>query len=267
MLKENKNYVFIINNTFHIILYLSLIKRYNIRDYLLIINNTNNYFFLWKYNKVFNNNNIKYFVCSWENYNLKNFFYKIIFDYINCIVKLFKYRKYDLVISDDNNISNQIIINSLWTKNKNLLLINNNLYWLIYKKYNNVKNQKKLNIIYRYYLKLFKINKLRKIWVNYSYTKKYYINDINLNIIKENSLFLIDFFKDYFKTIKWIIKNDKNIILLSQNLIDEWRISKETYMTNLKMIKSKYKWYNLYIKPHPLENTNYYEKDYNVINK
>lgn len=266
MLKENKNYIFIINNLFHIIYFLSLINKYKIKNYLLIINNTNNFFYLWKYNKVFDENNIKYFVCCWENYKISNFVYKILFDYIYCYFKLIKYRNYNLVISDDNNISNQIIINSLGTKSKDLVLINNNLYWLIYKKYK-ISNNLKINKFYKYFLKLLKINKRREIWENYNYKSKYYIDNINQNIIKESEEYLFTIFSKYFKWLKWIIDSDKNIILFSQNIIDEWRIKKIEYLDNIRKIESRYKWYNLYIKPHPLENISYYENNYNIINK
>jgi hypothetical protein len=266
MLKENKNYVFIINNVFHIIYYISLINKFNIKKYLLIINNTNNFFYLWKYNKVFNENNIKYFVCCWENYNFKNFLYKIPFNYIYCYINLYKYRKYNLIISDDNNISNQIIINSVWIRNKELILINNNLYWLIYKKYK-FENKFKVNKIYNLFLKFCKINKRREIWKNYLYNKKYYIDAIDLSLIKDSKEYLENIFKSYIKWLDKIINNNNNIILFSQNLIDEWRINKSDYLRNLEKIQRKFQWYNLYIKPHPLENTTYYENEYKVINK
>ncbi len=267
MLKENKNYVFIVNNTFHIIYFLSLIKEYNIKNYLLVVNNTNNYFVLWKYDKLFKKNNINYIKCCWENYNYKIFLFKIIYDYIFCFIKLYKYRKYDLIISDDNNISNQIIINSIWSKSKSLFLINNNLYWLIYKKNKNINSSIKVNIFYNIILKFLWINKIRNIWENYNYSNKTYIDKIDFNPIKSNKKYLLQIFKDNIENIKKEINLNKNIILFSQNLIDEWRINKNDYLKELQKIKNKYIWYNIFIKPHPLENTSYYEKEYKVLNK
>ena len=262
---SEKKYCFTINNTFHIIYFLSIIKKYKLKNYLFIINNTNDFFISWKYNKIFDKENIKYKIIKWED-SFRKFPHSIIDIIIfkTYIINNLKYITwYKLIISWDSTISNNIIVKYLSKKNELFSLIDTTIYSMI--KNNNLYI---IYIIYKLYLKILWVNRWLKSWIFFNYKYKIYSKDLDKNIIKNNINYLECIFSKKLNKLN-NIKTNKNIIFLSQNIIDEYKINKNIFIEKIRKIKNFYdlKWYNFSVKPHPLENTSYYEKKFNIIDK
>lgn len=260
-----KKYCFTINNTFHIIYFLSIIKKYKLKNCLFIINNTNNFFIKWWYDLIFKKNKWNHIVLNWED-NFRRFPLSII-DIINykfyTINALKHISWYELIISWDSTISNNIIVKYLSINNKLLLLVDTTAYSII------PDNNKQIKyLLYKNYLKILWIHRWIKSWKKFNYKYKLFSNNIDKSIIRKNTNDLSNIFKEKLKSLN-NIKTYKNIIFLSQNIIDEYKIDKNIFIWKMEEIKKIYdkKWYKFYIKPHPLENTLYYENNFNIIDK
>jgi len=259
-------YCFTINNTFHILYFLWICKKYKINNFIFLINNTNNFFIKWGYNKIFEKEKIKYICLNGEN-SFRRFPYSII-DIIKYKLeiknKLKKVNWYKLIVSQDSTISNNIILNYLsLIDNDFLSLIDSTAYSII------KDNNKWLKyFLYKIYLKILWINRWIKSWEHFKYKNKIFSNNLDKSILFDNISYFKKIFSNKLKSLN-NIKWNKNIIFLSQNIIDEYWINKDLFKNTLIRIKEKFKnkWYSFYIKPHPLENTSYYEKDFKVIDK
>jgi len=263
---QNQKYCFTINNTFHILYFLAITKKYNLQNTIFLINNTNNFFTKWWYDKICDNNKINYIILPWENY-FRQFPYSII--------DVIKYKKqiknklknitwYKLIVSQDSTISNSIILKYLaLIDNDFLALIDTTAYSIIKDKNYWVKY-----LLYKLYLKILWVNRWIKSWEYFSYEYKIYSNDLDKTILKEQIWYLKQVFSKKLDKLE-NIKSNKNVIFLSQNIIDEYWINKDTFINKLENIKQYYnkQWYEFYIKPHPLENTSYYENQFNLIDK
>lgn len=144
---------------------------------------------------------------------------------------------------------------------------NNTLFWIINN--NIIKNKYNFkNIIYNFYLLFFWINKFKNLSFVFKYKFKLSYTNIDKSIIFKNIQYFKKIFSDKLKSLN-NIKWDKNIIFLSQNIIDEYWIKKDKFINELLKIEKIYKnkWFNFYIKPHPLENISYYEEKFNLIDR
>lgn len=263
---SNLKYCFTINNTFHILYFLWICKKYKINNFLFLINNTNNFFIKWWYDKILNKENLQYIIIDWED-SFRTFPFSII-DILKYKRKIKKKLKtitwYKLIVSQDSTISNNIILDFLsLIDNDFLSLIDSTAYSII-----RDNNKWFKYLLYKVYLKILWINRWIKSWENFKYKNKIFSNNLDKNILFDN----ISYFKKIFSNkLKFLnnIKWDKNIIFLSQNIIDEYWINKNIFIKKLLKIQKIYenKWFKFYIKPHPLENTSYYEKKFNLINK
>jgi len=262
MINKNGKYIFVVTNSFSFIYFLCLIEKYKLKNIIIIINNSYNFFINSEYYKILNNFNINYIVITWEN-KIRSFPYSII-----DIIKIRKEIKnkcislewYKIITWHDYIITDQLILNFLKKRNILFWIINNNF----------IKNKYNFNkIIYKsFYFLFFWINKFKNLSYVFEYKFKSSYKDIDKNIIFDNIFYLKNLFSDKLKSLD-NIKSDKNIIFLSQNIIDEYWIEKNKFINELWKIEKIYKnkWYNFYVKPHPLENTSYYEKKFNLIDK
>lgn len=261
-----EKYCFTINNTFHILYFLWICKKYKICNYLFLINNTNNFFIKWGYDKIFEKENINYIILKWED-SFRKFPLSII-DIIKYKIEVKKNLKnitwYKLIVSQDSTISNNIILDFLSLKdNVFLSLIDSTVYSIIKDNNKQVKY-----LLYKFYLKLLWINRWIKSWENFKYKNKLFSNNLDKNIIFDNIPYYKNIFSNKLRSLN-NIKWDKNIIFLSQNIIDEYWIKKDNFINELIKVEKTYKnkWFDFHIKPHPLENTSYYENKFNLIDK
>ena len=262
MLNKNNNYIFIITNSFSFIYFLWIIKKYELKNIVIIINNSYNFFMNSKYDNILDKLNIKYIIITWED-KIKSFPYSII-DIIKIKQEIKKkcilLKWYQIITWHDYITTDQLILKFLKKNNILLWIINNNI----------IKNKYNFdNIIYSlFYLIFFWINKFKNLSYIFNYKFKILYKDIDKNIIFDNILYLKTLFSNKLESLN-NIKWNKNIIFLSQNIIDEYWINKDLFIKKLIKIQNIYKnkWFNFYIKPHPLENASYYEKNFNLIDK
>lgn len=263
---SNEKYCFTINNTFHILYFLWICKKYKINNFLFLINNTNNFFIKWWYDKILNKENIQYIVVDWED-SFRKFPLSII-DIIQYKSKIKKKLKnitwYKLIVSQDSTISNNIILDFLsLIDNDFLSLIDSTAYSII-----RDNNKWFKYLLYKLYLRILWVNRWIKSGEYFNYKYKIFSNNLDKNILFENIQYFKEIFSDKLKSLN-NIKWDKNIIFLSQNIINEYWINKDIFIKKILEIQKKYKdkWFELYIKPHPLEDTSYYEKEFSLIDK
>ncbi|PID83983.1 hypothetical protein CSB09_03035 [Candidatus Gracilibacteria bacterium] len=95
-----------------------------------------------------------------------------------------------------------------------------------------------------------------------------FAKDLDTKILHKHLDFLKSIFLEKLESLK-AITTKKNVIFLSQNIIDEYKISPSLFRNKLFEIRNEFthRGYTFFIKPHPLENTSYYKGQFDIIDK